>query len=103
MENIRKRFIKTTSKKWWGGEINRDEYRDSIVFIEDENQVWTNGICYNSGLFQGTQEEYNVAYKAGRIPNGTIVIIVDDTPETGGDTTAVLGVAVLGKMVLGQE
>ena len=51
--------------------------------------------------FIGTYEEYLQAYKSGGIAVGTIVIITDDADEeASGSTSAVLGVAVLGQMVL---
>ena len=48
-----------------------------------------------AGVFIGNMSAYREAYDAGLIPVGCIVII-DDT-----STTAVLGKAVLGQMVLG--
>ena len=52
----------------------------------------TNGL---DGVFIGTQTAYEEAYSAGLIPVGCIVIIDEAS------TTAVLGKAILGKMVLG--
>lgn len=51
------------------------------------------------GVFIGSQEEYEVAYSAGKIRTGTIVVILDE----GSSTTAVLGKAILGKMILGTK
>ena len=53
--------------------------------------------------FIGTMEEYQAAYAAGQIKVGTIVIIREGKPATGQEETAILGVAVLGKMILGKE
>jgi hypothetical protein len=53
-------------------------------------------------IFVGTQTEYDIAYANNRIALGALVIILDE--ELGGaSATAKLGVAVLGKMKLGQE
>ena len=55
----------------------------------------------NSQLFIGTRAEYEAANAKGEIPVNALVIITDD--ETlGGATTAVLGKAILGQMILGQ-
>lgn len=63
-----------------------------------------------SRLFIGTEDEYFAAVAANKIPYGTIVIIDEpELPDVPGDdvttaeTTAILGLAVLGKMILGQE
>lgn len=72
-----------------------DKKDDSIVFVEDTHQIWHNNIYYGNGFFIGTKSEYDEAYKSGRIVNGTIVIINNDS--------AILGTAVLGDMILGKE
>ena len=61
-------------------------------------------------LFIGTTEEYNIAYNAGLIAVGTVVIITDDEDEPNDDgsnsspdsslTTSALGYAILGQMIL---
>lgn len=48
-------------------------------------------------IFTGTMSEYEAANKEGKIPVGCIVYITDDSES---DTSAVLGVAVLGSMIL---
>lgn len=67
-----------------------------IHVTKEEKEIW------NTRIFIGTQEEYEAAYNEGKIPAGTIVIIEDNT-AAGGATTAKLGVAVLGQMILGKE
>lgn len=67
---------------------------DTITKIKEENLI-----------FIGTQNEYEAAYALGKIKNGCLVIILDEN-ELGGDseenlTTAILGLAVVGKMKLG--
>jgi hypothetical protein len=61
-------------------------------------------------IFIGTTAEYNAADANGEIAVGSIVIITDDESSSGGgsggttdtdSTSAVLGVAVLGQMILG--
>lgn len=54
----------------------------------------------SSQVFIGTYEEYLEAFKAGRIPTGMLVVILD---ENSTDTSAILGTAILGKMILGQS
>jgi hypothetical protein len=61
----------------------------------------------NSRLFVGTQTEYDDAWDAKQIAVGAVVIILEDpinndTPDSG-ITTAVLGKAVLGQLVLGRQ
>lgn len=50
--------------------------------------------------FIGTMEEYDKV--AETIADGTIIIITDDELNNN-DTTSVLGLAILGKMILGNE
>lgn len=65
-----------------------------------------------SRIFIGTYEEYQTANANNEIPINAIVIITDDGTSGGGDTpggsddptsstTAMLGYAVLGQMILG--
>lgn len=49
-------------------------------------------------IFIGTTDQYNQAHGNGEIAEGTIVMITDDGGTT---TTAVLGQAILGYMILG--
>ena len=51
-----------------------------------------------ANLFMGTQEQFDAAFAAGLIVDGSLVIITD-----GAATTAKLGLAKLGQMILGQE
>ena len=53
-----------------------------------------------ANMFVGTMAEYQTANTAGNIPVGCIVYITDDS-EAGDATSAILGVAVLGSMILG--
>ena len=56
---------------------------------------------YVSGrLFIGTQEEYDTAYNEGKIQVGALVIILDGD-EQQSEIIALLGKAILGKMILG--
>lgn len=56
----------------------------------------------NSQIFIGTYEEYETAYANGKIPINALVVITDDETSGGGsDTTAALGYAILGQMILG--
>lgn len=82
--------------------------KDTIYFTTDTQCLIMGGKVYGIGpsrLFVGTQDEYYAAVAAKQIPYGTIVIIDEPEPDlpTTSETTAVLGLAVLGKMILGQE
>jgi hypothetical protein len=56
----------------------------------------------DSKVFIGTLAEYQSAYAAGKIAVGALVIIMEEG-EDANDTIALLGTAVLGKMILGQK
>lgn len=44
-----KKFVRTT-KQVWDNKQDKSQYNDSIVFIEDSKQIWSNGNYYiNSG------------------------------------------------------
>lgn len=66
----------------------------------------SNGTEMNLGVpgyapFVGTRSEYETAYSLGRILVGTLVVIEDEDSTTGGSSTsAVLGEAILGQMIL---
>ena len=53
-------------------------------------------------VFIGTQQEYNNAFADGLIPIGSLVIILDES-EQASDTIALLGTAIIGKMILGKS
>jgi hypothetical protein len=94
-----------------------DKITDLSVTADELNLV--SGVTSNvqaqldalvSRIFVGTYEEYKTAYANNQIPINTIVILTDTSTDTGGgssgdtttdETTAKLGFAVLGKMVLG--
>ena len=84
---------------WYIGDENtgvKAEGFDGVNGTDGKDGVdGTNGKDGLDGVFIGTMTAYEEAYAAGLIPVGCIVII-DDT-----STTAVLGKAVLGQMVLG--
>lgn len=80
-----------------------DKKDNSIGFVEDTNQIIYNNKYYGNGFFIGTKSEYYEAYKSGRIVNGTIVIIIEEEKPTDSGELAILGTAILGKMILGKE
>ena len=57
----------------------------------------------SANMFVGTMAEYQTANAAGNIPVGCIVYITDSSVDTESSdaTSAILGVAVLGSMILG--
>lgn len=79
---------------------------NTIFFTTDTNSIIIGGKSFGIGhsrLFIGSRSDYNTAVSAGQIPYGTIVIIEEEEPAVDAGISAVLGVAVLGKMILGQE
>ena len=59
-----------------------------------------------TGIWVGTKAEYDTLNAEDKIAAGTVVIITDDngtTTDATVATTAKLGTAVLGTMILGQE
>lgn len=56
----------------------------------------------SDSLFIGTQEEYNRVYAEGGIKVGALVIILDNSDSTN-DTIALLGTAIIGRMILGKS
>lgn len=86
----------------------------SYCWIKDTKQQWTHGQLYdgsvsqaqlnhtiNSRVFVGTRTEYDTAYAAGSVGTGALVIILDENEIETSTVTALLGTAVLGKMLLG--
>lgn len=124
-----KRFSDFNSKKLSANEANTqytvgvsgaiqngdpDILYQSYVWIKDTKQQWTHGQLYdgsvsqaqlnhtiNSKVFIGTRTEYDIAYAAGSVGTGALVIILDENEMETSTVTALLGTAVLGKMLLG--
>lgn len=91
-----------------------DVLYSSYCWIKDTKQQWTHGQLYdgsvsqaqlnhtiNSKVFVGTRTEYDTAYAAGSVGTGALVIILDENEMETSTVTALLGTAVLGKMLLG--
>lgn len=91
-----------------------DVLYSSYCWIKDTKQQWTHGQLYdgsvsqaqlnhtiNSRVFVGTRTEYDTAYAAGSVGTGALVIILDENEVETSTVTALLGTAVLGKMLLG--
>lgn len=57
---------------------------------------------FEGKLFVGTKSEYDTANAKGKVKVGALVIILDDS-EGANDTIALLGTAVLGRMILGKS
>lgn len=75
---------------------------DSIKTVNGESLLGNGNVEINTGVFIGTQEEYEQAYANGKIKVGSLVIILNEE-DSSADTIALLGTAVLGKMILGQK
>lgn len=56
----------------------------------------------DSKIFIGTQEEYDIAYAEGKIAVGALVIILDENETNSDATTAMLGKAIIGTLLLGR-
>lgn len=91
-----------------------DVLYSSYCWIKDTKQQWTHGQLYdgsvsqaqlnhtiNNKVFVGTRTEYDKAYAAGSVGTGALVIILDENEMETSTVTALLGTAVLGKMLLG--
>lgn len=58
----------------------------------------------DSKFFIGTQEQYNELINSGKkLQNGALVIILDPSEIESDETIAILGTAILGKMILGKS
>ena len=60
---------------------------------------------FDSKLFIGTLEEYNILNSENKIKVGALVIILDqeELENNSSATTSILGTAVIGKMILGNK
>lgn len=56
-----------------------------------------------SGVFIGTQEDYDAANSAGKIKIGSLVIILDPSELEESTVTALLGTGIIGKLILGNK
>lgn len=56
----------------------------------------------DKGLFVGSLAEYNEKYAAGKISVGSLVVILSEDELTNSSSTAVLGKAILGSLLLGK-
>lgn len=79
------------------GGKDASEYIESIADLQEKlNNVQT------YAPFIGTMDEYKAAYSLGKISVGMLVLIEDgDSSDGNNSTSAVLGKAILGQMILG--
>ena len=78
---------------------------DNIKTINGESILGSGEISIpdaSKRFFIGTQEEYNEAKANGKIEVGALVIILDDG-ENEDSAIALIGTAILGKMILGKS
>jgi hypothetical protein len=85
-----------------------DNGKSELYVLSNDKQTidtFVSKAYVDSMLFVGTQEQYDEAYKNGKISVGAIVIITekDINVQNGGPTSALLGEGVLGEMILGKE
>lgn len=92
-------------------EIRSNKYFEKVI---KDNELITSSALNNlnqriqdvsTKVFIGTEEEYNTAYADGKIATGALVVILDgsETEEGGTTISALLGTAILGKMLLGSK
>lgn len=67
----------------------------------DEKITETVQYC-DSKVFIGTQEEYDIACTEGKVAVGALVIILDENEANSDATTAMLGKAIIGTLLLGR-
>lgn len=84
--------------------MNENLYLGEVGLAE----LWSLMKQYVDGkVFIGTKEEYDVAYAAGAIAAGQLVVITDEPDvvippiEESTSSIAILGTAVLGQCILG--
>ena len=70
------------------------EFKDNKYYQKQLSEI-------SARVFIGTQEEYDIAYAEGKVAVGALVIILDEN-EANGSTTAMLGKAIIGTLLLGR-
>jgi hypothetical protein len=46
-----KRFVRSPQKAIWEGIADKSVYNDSLVFIEDAKEIWSNGVAYKPDFY----------------------------------------------------
>lgn len=86
---------------------NEQEINKVSALVGEETVATQITKAFGERFFIGTTAEYKIAYDTGLVTDGMIVFLTDDDGIISGDsaldssTSAVLGLAVLGQMVLG--
>lgn len=91
-------YISTDTKKM---RLNDAVWEDTENVKSELNKKIEENKCKN--VFVGTQNEYEIAYAKGEIAVGALVIILDENEMENETTIALLGTAILGKMILGNK
>jgi hypothetical protein len=89
------------------------DIENDLNYLNEETVKTINGISLagqgdikipdmSKKIFIGTLSEYNIAKESGKIDVGALVIILEEG-ENSNDSIALLGTAILGKMLLGQK
>ena len=71
------------------------EFKDNKYYQKQLNDI-------ASRVFIGTQEEYDIAYAEGKVAVGALVVILDENETNSDATTAMLGKAIIGTLLLGK-
>ena len=53
-----KKFVRTKSENF-NNLSDKLQYKDSIVFIEDTKQIWSNNVYYNTHSFNDFNKDFN--------------------------------------------
>lgn len=103
-------FIKDVQKMWTHGQLyDCTDVSDELVDIKSSLSIVESDYITTSALknyvdgkvFVGTEDEYKVMQDKGAIGIGSLVIILDENEMETSEVTALLGTAILGKMLLG--
>ena len=71
------------------------EFKDNKYYQKQLSEI-------SARVFIGTQEEYDIAYAEGKVAVGALVIILDENETNSDATTAMLGKAIIGTLLLGR-
>lgn len=91
-------YVSTDTKKI---RLNDAVWEDTDNIKSEFNKKIEENKCKN--VFVGTQNEYEIAYAKGEVAVGALVIILDENEMENETVTALLGTAILGKMILGNK
>jgi hypothetical protein len=96
-------YITTDTKKILLNDAVWEDTENIKKIINENEKVTASALNdLSNKIFIGTQEEYDIAYAKGKINVGSLVIILDENEVNGETTTAILGKAIIGALLLGK-